>query len=158
MASTAETLRARGGMVVLGKHAVVIGGSLSGLLAGRVLADYFEQVTIVERDPLPDAVEPRKGVPQGKHAHGLLGLGQQIMSRYFPGLFEDLRARGASAVDLGNDTGWYQAGCWRVRVDSGMVASTQSRPFLEAAVRQRMRAIPNVEFLTGHAATGLQTN
>ena len=27
------------------KHAVVLGGSLAGLLAARVLADHFEQVT-----------------------------------------------------------------------------------------------------------------
>jgi 2-polyprenyl-6-methoxyphenol hydroxylase-like FAD-dependent oxidoreductase len=156
MARTFAPLRAHPGTTRLGDHAVVIGGSIAGLLAARVLTDYFDDVTIVERDSLPDTVAPRKGVPQGRHAHGLLGLGQQVMTRYFPGLFEELRAQGATPVDLAYDTGWYQAGCWRARVDSGMVASLQSRPFLETAVRRRVQALPNVRFLTGHTATGLQ--
>lgn len=42
-------------------HALVIGGSVAGLLAGRVLADYFEQVTIVDRDRLPEQAMFRKG-------------------------------------------------------------------------------------------------
>src|SRR5689334_23725879 len=99
MGSAAETLHGQGGTALLGEDAVVIGGSLAGLLAGRVLADYFRQVTIVERDALPDTVAPRKGVPQGRHAHGLLGLGQEIIGRYFPGMFEELRAQGATPVD-----------------------------------------------------------
>jgi 2-polyprenyl-6-methoxyphenol hydroxylase-like FAD-dependent oxidoreductase len=35
------------------KHAIVIGASMGGLLATRVLADHFEQVTLVERDAFP---------------------------------------------------------------------------------------------------------
>jgi hypothetical protein len=55
-----------------GASAVVLGGSMAGLLVARVLADHFDQVSIVERDALPDNAEPRKGVPQGRHLHGLL--------------------------------------------------------------------------------------
>jgi 2-polyprenyl-6-methoxyphenol hydroxylase-like FAD-dependent oxidoreductase len=51
------------------RHAVVIGASMAGLLAARVLSDHFEQVTIIERDQLPEGGEPRKGVPQERHAH-----------------------------------------------------------------------------------------
>ena len=47
------------------RHAVVVGGSMAGLLATRILADYFEHVTLIERDTLARAPEPRKGVPQG---------------------------------------------------------------------------------------------
>lgn len=158
MVSTSQTARPPGQQAPLGDHAVVIGGSIAGLLAARLLSDYFRQVTIVERDPLPDVVEARKGVPQGRHAHGLLGMGQQIMGRLFPGLFEELQTQGATPVDLGYDTGWYQASCWRARVDSGMVACVQSRPFLEGAIRRRVRAIANVRWLTECEATGLRTN
>src|SRR4051794_3956752 len=49
------------------KRAVVIGASMGGLLAARALADYYGEVTVVERDALPDGYEPRKGVPQGRH-------------------------------------------------------------------------------------------
>ena len=54
-------------MAHLGKHATVIGASTGGLLAARALADYYDQVTVVERDVLPKENEPRKGVPQGRH-------------------------------------------------------------------------------------------
>lgn len=53
-------------MKKIGGQAVVLGGSMSGLLAARVLADAYEQVTVVERDVLPEAGMPRKGVPQAR--------------------------------------------------------------------------------------------
>src|SRR5262249_49154621 len=59
-------------------HAVVIGGSMAGLLAARVLARHFECVTVLERDHFPAAPAPRKGTPQARHAHVLLGRGQRI--------------------------------------------------------------------------------
>ncbi len=57
-------------------HAVVIGGSLAGMLAARVLADHFERVTIIERDKLPDEPTPRKGVPQAHHLHVMMVRGR----------------------------------------------------------------------------------
>ena len=38
----------------LGQQAIVIGGSLAGLMAARVLADYFDAVAILERDHIED--------------------------------------------------------------------------------------------------------
>ena len=35
--------------------AVIIGGSIAGLLAARVLSGHFERVTLVVRDALDDA-------------------------------------------------------------------------------------------------------
>ena len=35
-------------------HAIVIGGSMAGMCAARILADHFEKVTIVDRDHYPD--------------------------------------------------------------------------------------------------------
>ena len=63
----------------IGDHVVVLGASLAGLLAARVLADAYGRVTVVERDPVPDTAENRKGVPQGRHAHLLLPRGAQIL-------------------------------------------------------------------------------
>jgi glycine/D-amino acid oxidase-like deaminating enzyme len=48
----------------IGDHVVVLGASLAGLLAARVLADAYRRVTVVERDPLPETAENRKGVPR----------------------------------------------------------------------------------------------
>jgi 2-polyprenyl-6-methoxyphenol hydroxylase-like FAD-dependent oxidoreductase len=81
-----------------GDHAVVLGASVGGLLAARVLADAYRRVTIVERDPLPESVLDRKGVPQGRHAHGLLTRGAHILDELFPGLLADLAADGVPVL------------------------------------------------------------
>ena len=79
-----------------GKHAIVIGAGMSGLLAARVAANHFERVTVLEKDDLPGA-EARKGVPQGKHIHVLWTAGASLLEQYFPGLFDDLAAAGGEA-------------------------------------------------------------
>jgi glycine/D-amino acid oxidase-like deaminating enzyme len=48
----------------IGDHAVVLGAGIAGPLAARVVADAYEHVTVVERDPLPEASEYRRGVQQ----------------------------------------------------------------------------------------------
>ena len=63
------------------KRAIVIGASMGGMLAARVLADYCDEVTVVERDAHPNGYEPRKGVTQGRHAHGLLARGREVLDR-----------------------------------------------------------------------------
>lgn len=53
---------ARSTTTSLGDHAVVLGGSMGGLLAARVLADFYRTVTVVERDVLPNEPIDRRGV------------------------------------------------------------------------------------------------
>jgi 2-polyprenyl-6-methoxyphenol hydroxylase-like FAD-dependent oxidoreductase len=140
---------------LLGQHAIVIGGSMAGLLTARVLADHFHQVTIIERDQQPNGADPRKGVPQGRHAHGLLGRGQQLIEGWFPGLFEDLVGRGALYLDMARDMRWYQFGQWKRQFTSGLYAYTMSRPLLEATIRERVVALPNVQSRYECAVHGL---
>lgn len=83
----------------VGAAAVVLGGSIAGLLAARVLAERFVTVVVVERDRLPCAAEPRRGVPQGRHIHGLLAGGQQAFEQLLPGLTQDLAAAGVPVGD-----------------------------------------------------------
>ena len=64
----------------LGQHAVVIGGSLAGLMTARVLADHFDAVTVLERDPIEPQPTLHKSIPQGNHLHRLLLGGQQVMA------------------------------------------------------------------------------
>src|SRR5437660_8847114 len=79
-------LRGRRGapMSKLGQRAVVCGASMAGLLAARVLSDFYETVTLVERDRLPDGAEQRRGVPQGRHFHALLSTGSKALGELFP--------------------------------------------------------------------------
>jgi flavin-dependent dehydrogenase len=93
--------------------AIVIGGSMAGLLAARVLADYFETVTVIERDERSERPEPRRGVPQGRHAHGLLLRGQDTITRLFSGIREELIAAGATPVNMGRDVKWFHFDVWK---------------------------------------------
>jgi 2-polyprenyl-6-methoxyphenol hydroxylase-like FAD-dependent oxidoreductase len=130
-----------------GRQAVVLGGSMAGLLAARVLTDYFDQVTLIERDALPEGAENRKGVPQGRHLHVLLTRGEQIISRLFPGLTEELSEGGATRCDIPGDVLWYQYGGYKLRFQSGISVLSMSRTFLEAGVRRRVLALPNLRCL-----------
>jgi 2-polyprenyl-6-methoxyphenol hydroxylase-like FAD-dependent oxidoreductase len=125
---------------------------MSGLLAARVLHDHFDSVTLVERDLLPDSAEWRKGVGQGRHAHVLLKRGEQILEALFPGLVPALTGEGAEPFDMGTDLRWHHFGVWKKSFVSGIVGLSMSRPLLEAAVRRRVRELPNLRILDGHDA------
>ncbi len=81
------------------EKAVVIGGSIAGMLAARVLADRFESVTIVETDKLPLQPQMRKGVPQSVQPHVLFARGYRILEELFPGIGSQLSAAGAIPID-----------------------------------------------------------
>ena len=97
-------------MQPIGDHAVVLGASMAGLAAARVLADTYEQVTVLERDALPAAAVHRKGVPQSRHAHALLAGGRVALEELFPGLTDELVAHGALSGDLQAQTRWHNQG------------------------------------------------
>ncbi len=98
---------------------------------------------------LPDGPEPRKGVPQSAHAHGLLASGYRVMDNYFPGMMRELNAQGAPFGDTVGDFLWFQYGHWKLRYESGLRGITVSRPCLEAAIRHRVQHLPNVAFMEG---------
>lgn len=131
-----------------GQHAVVIGASMAGLLAARVLSEHFERVTLIERDRL-EGMGPRKGVPQGWQTHALLSKGAAIIEDLFPDLFPALVAEGAIEADMGADLLWHQFGVGKVRFTSGIRIYSLSRPWLEAHIRQRVAKRANVGFLEG---------
>jgi 2-polyprenyl-6-methoxyphenol hydroxylase-like FAD-dependent oxidoreductase len=139
-------------MTKLGEHAVVLGASMGGLLAARVLADFYETVTVVERDVLPETSANRRGVPQGRHVHLLLGRGSQVLDELFPGFLDELVAAGAPSFD-GDMSKLYLSNGGHLFPRSGRAKDVPfflpSRPLLESHVRQRMRAIANVTVLDG---------
>ncbi len=129
------------------RHAVVLGASMSGLLAARVLSDLFDGVTVVERDDVRSAGGCRRGVPQARHTHGLLARGRETLEELFPGLTDELVAQGAVLGDLQGDVRWYNDGHLLRQVRSGMQGVLLSRPMLELAVRARVLALPRVALL-----------
>src|SRR5262249_21690962 len=139
-----------------GRQALVIGGSLAGLFAARVLADFFDSVTIVDRDSFPPTPEHRKGVPQSFHAHGLLATAFPILEQLFPGIINELREDGAATAAN--------------RVPLAIVSPkgllplpkqpqtiSFSRPLLEWHVRERVSKRPEVQIIANTEVTGLLT-
>lgn len=82
--------------------AVVIGASAAGLFAAAALTE-FADVTVVERDALPDGPLPRRGVPQSRHAHVVWSGGVQAFDALLPGLTDAAVARGARLVRIMGD-------------------------------------------------------
>jgi 2-polyprenyl-6-methoxyphenol hydroxylase-like FAD-dependent oxidoreductase len=150
-------------MAGLGERAVVLGASMGGLLAARVLADFFDTVTVVERDVLRDDPVVRRGVPQGRHLHVLLARGAQILDELFPGFLNELVADGAPVWDDGELSKLRLSFGGHEVLRSGRVTKEPkslaihmpSRPFLEWHVRRRLQALSNVTILGGHDVTEL---
>ena len=136
------------------EHAVVVGASMGGLLAARALSEVYDRVTIVERDVLGAAPEPRRGVPQGRHPHGLLSRGREVLEDFFPGLTDELVGLGVPTTDLQSGFRWINSGRLLCQEPSGLIAVGASRLLLEARVRARVLALRNVTLVDGCDATG----
>ena len=138
-----------------GRHAVVIGGSIAGLLAGRVLADTFDRVTIIERDRFPQEPAFRKGVPQARHVHVLLQRGQMVLERLFPGIANELISAGVPQVDWIADSKALGGRGWLPRFETALKGISPSRDLLEWTVRQRLAQHERVSHKEGYDVVGL---
>ncbi|GAA2917508.1 hypothetical protein GCM10020221_12170 [Streptomyces thioluteus] len=138
-------------------RAVVIGGSMAGLLAARALTDTYEEVLMVDRDVLPATLDHRVGVPQARHAHWLLAGGLEVLESFFPGLSAELAAAGATPYDPQRDGSWVFDGRPAQRAPSGLACLAMSRTLLESRLRARIAALPGVRVLSRHEVVGLLT-
>jgi 2-polyprenyl-6-methoxyphenol hydroxylase-like FAD-dependent oxidoreductase len=136
-------------------RAVVIGASITGLVAARVLSRHFERVTVIDRDALPGSIENRRGVPQGRHGHGLLASGFGALKKLFPRIEQDLVAAGAVPGDVIGNVRWFQHGYYKAKFPSGLGGILQSRPLLEGTIRDAVRRLPNVTFIDNTHVMGL---
>jgi 2-polyprenyl-6-methoxyphenol hydroxylase-like FAD-dependent oxidoreductase len=142
-----------------GNHAVVVGASIGGLCAARVLSDFYDQVTVFERDDLPDGPANRAAVPQGRHVHLLMARGAQEFEEHFPGLLDDMVAAGVPILENRPDCIHFGAaghvlGTHHTLQDE-FTAYVPSRPHLEWQIRRRVAALDNVEIV--HAAVAEPT-
>ncbi|MFF4442275.1 MULTISPECIES: FAD-dependent oxidoreductase [unclassified Streptomyces] len=138
----------------VGERAVVLGGSMAGLLAARVLADSYDEVLVVERDTITGTTTARKGVGQGRHVHGLLARGQQILDELFPGFTDEAVEAGVPTGDLG-ELRWFFNGRRLSPGTTGLICVSATRPVLESRVRERVAALPGVVLLERHDIAGL---
>jgi len=135
-------------------HAVVIGGSIAGLCAARVLSDVFDHVTMLDRDTLPADASERVGVPQGRHVHVLLERGRREIERLFPGFTDTMLAGGAHALDFGWEFAVLRQAGWQSRGRSPYTGLFASRTLLESVLRDRVRRAPRVEVRERTVVTG----
>ncbi|MEV4261482.1 FAD-dependent monooxygenase [Kribbella sp. NPDC049584] len=138
-------------------HAVVIGGSMAGLLTARVLSDSFRSVTVVERDRLPDGPDVRKGVPQARHLHAFWAGGMEIVERLLPGVGTDLVAAGAVPLGLPTDMAWLTpADRWTQPFPATQRLVSATRSLLEWTVRRHVENVAGISFRTEHEVTSLK--
>ncbi len=138
-----------------GGHAIVIGASIGGLLAARVLSAHFDRVTILDRDALPSGIGNRRAVPQGHHGHGLLASGLNGLTTLFPGLERELLDAGAVSGDVVGNVRWFQHGYYKAKFQSGLNGILLSRPLLEGTLRRRVQQLPNVRIVDNTRVMGL---
>ncbi|OBI72307.1 FAD-dependent oxidoreductase [Mycobacterium asiaticum] len=143
-------------------NAVVLGAGIAGLLAARVLADFYRDVIVVERDALPNGPLNRRGVPQGGLPHIPAARATQTMEKLFPGFLADLVAGGARVWDDGDLSRLCMNFGGQQLLRSGNIPDPESivvhyahRPFLEWRLRRHVQAIPNVTFTEAHDAVRL---
>jgi 2-polyprenyl-6-methoxyphenol hydroxylase-like FAD-dependent oxidoreductase len=127
-----------------GDRAVVVGGSVAGLCAARVLRDAFETVVVLERDRFPTHPTVRDGAPQTGQPHALLEAGRVTLEDLFPGFTETVRSSGGMELDMTDDLDWYDNGGFITDADADLPALYASRPLFEHAVRDGVRETSGV--------------
>lgn len=138
-------------------RAVVLGGGLAGLLAANALAGVYPEVLVVDRDELTGVAGYRRGVPHGRHAHGLVARGHQVLEQQFPGLTADMEAAGVRPGDFNGDVRWYFSGQRLRPARSGLISVPCTRPVIEQHVRARVEKVKGVRFLERYDIVGLET-
>ena len=133
------------------EHAIVIGASIAGMCAARVLSDHYTRVTVFERDDLPDEPANRTAVPQGKHVHLLMARGAAEFEGLFPGILDDMVSAGVPILENRPDCISFGAAGHllgtKATLHDEFTAYVPSRPHLEWQIRRRALAIPNVELI-----------
>ncbi|WP_436902912.1 NAD(P)/FAD-dependent oxidoreductase [Halovenus halobia] len=134
----------------VGDRAVVLGGSIAGLCAARVLADGFDNVVVLERDPFPDEPVTRDGAPQTSHPHVMLEGGRATLEDLFPGFSERVLAEGGLMIDGGREFQEYNGGDYIAEPEGRMQTYCASRAVYEYVVREQVRALQNVSLRGDH--------
>jgi 2-polyprenyl-6-methoxyphenol hydroxylase-like FAD-dependent oxidoreductase len=138
-------------------HAIVIGGSMAGLCAARVLSRFYDRVTIIDRDSYPAGAHERPGVPQSRHVHALLMRGRLELENLFPGFEKRMLQQGAIEINFGLDFAALRADGWSARAPNKLTTLFASRVLIEATVRELLRKIPGVELIEKAEAIGFET-
>jgi 2-polyprenyl-6-methoxyphenol hydroxylase-like FAD-dependent oxidoreductase len=139
-------------------RAVVLGGSVAGLFAARVLSDAYEEVFVVDRDVLVGTNEPRRSRPQGRHINAMHCRGRLVMEELFPGITAKMIADGCPSGDMARDVRWYFDGRRALPHFVDLLAVPATAPVMERYIREHTQALPNVTFVEQRDILGLETS
>lgn len=130
---------------------VIAGGGPAGLSTALALARAGHNVTIVERDALPESRNwsaafewPRKGIPHFYQPHALLARGYRILREYFPDVLERLIAAGAEQYEL-----WRKIPGPHLAEDEELIYLGVRRPLIEWALRDAVVKEPKMVLRSG---------
>lgn len=136
---------------------MVIGASIAGLCAARVLSDFYDRVTVFERDDLPDTAANRTAVPQGRHVHILMARGAAEFGALYPGLLDDMVAAGVAILEDEPGCIHFGAAGHALGIPHELRESfttyVPSRPQLEWQIRRHTVALPNVDIVARGVAS-----
>jgi len=138
--------------------AIVIGGSLAGMCAARVLSEFADAVTLIERDAYPSGLEFRPGIPQARHVHNLLARGLREFESFFPGFEHRMLQSGAVPVETGWDVATLWPNGWSERGHTGLWQLYASRSLIEGTVRELCKGLRNVTFCERTEVTALRVS
>lgn len=138
-------------------RAVVLGGSIAGLFAARVLSDAYDEVLIVDRDTLVGVGEPRRSRPQDKHINALHCRGRLVMEDLFPGITATMIADGCPSGDMAGDVRWYFDGKRAQPHFVDLLAVPATAPVMERYIRERVQELPGVRFVERRNVVSLAT-
>ena len=136
-------------------HAIVLGGSMAGLVTAQALSKHFERVTIIERDHLPETPAARAGVPQAEHLHVMLPGGADAIESLLPGFAESLVAEGAVPVAAPTEFLWLNPAGWVPPFPARHRLLSASRDLIEWHTRRLVRSTPGVTLLEGRSVIDL---
>lgn len=129
------------------RRAVVLGGSMAGMLAARVLSEHAEDVVVIERDTAaadrPDS-----------QAHALSPAGAAQLERWFPGVVAEAVRAGAVVppADGARSRRYVDGRALRHPPPAPAVpAFVCARPFLDDLVGRTALARPNIHRAGGRA-------
>ena len=136
-------------------HAIVLGGSMAGLVTAQALSKHFRRVTVVERDCLPNEPAARPGVPQGEHLHALLPGGADALEWLLPGFASGLIAAGGEPLALPTDMLWLNSAGWIRRIPELHRLVSASRDLIEWHTRRLVASTPTISILDGRSVLDL---
>src|SRR5258706_4403220 len=147
------------------KHVVIVGGSVTGLAAALALGNEGTRVPVLERDAtrMPashvEAFEKwdRRGSPQVRHSHALLGRLYCLIRDHAPDLLAKLLACGAEELPLISMARRTLPNASAEPGDENVVLLACRRITFEYLLRRHVLDSGRVEFRDGDEVTGLAT-